>query len=132
MPAVTGPKLRRVPRQPARPRISRSRTILGHSERRSSTIMEQGGCNAGRYDVSGASELSGPNGAGEAGRPRRSCLTVPGSSERFLAKAAGLAADEVILDLEDSVAPGAKDGARELVASAVAGGDWTGRVLAVR
>ena len=94
--------------------------------------MEQGGCNAGRYDVSGASELSGPNWAGEAGRPRRSCLTVPGSSARFLAKATGLAADEVILDLEDSVAPGAKDGARELVASAVAGGDWTGRVLAVR
>ena len=37
-------------------------------------------------------------------RPRRSCHAVPGSSERFLAKAAGLDADEVFLDLEDAVA----------------------------
>jgi citrate lyase subunit beta / citryl-CoA lyase len=71
-------------------------------------------------------------GADATGRPRRSCLTVPGSSERFLAKAAGLGADEVILDLEDSVAAPAKDQARDLVARAVAGGDWPGRVLAVR
>jgi citrate lyase subunit beta / citryl-CoA lyase len=64
--------------------------------------------------------------------PRRTCLTVPGSSERFLAKAAGLAADEVILDLEDSVAPGAKQQARELVAGALEAG-WPGRhLLAVR
>ncbi len=67
-----------------------------------------------------------------ADRPRRTCLTVPGSSERFLAKAAGLAADEVILDLEDAVAPNAKERARALVAAAVEGG-WPGqRVLAVR
>jgi citrate lyase subunit beta/citryl-CoA lyase len=59
-------------------------------------------------------------------------LTVPGSSERFLAKAAGLGADEVILDLEDSVAAAAKVKARGLVADAVAHGDWPGRVLAVR
>lgn len=65
-------------------------------------------------------------------RSRRSCLTVPGSSERFLAKASSLAADEVILDLEDSVAPAAKDQARALVAAAAADGDWSGRVLAVR
>lgn len=65
-------------------------------------------------------------------RPRRSCLTVPGSSERFLAKAAALPADEVILDLEDSVTPGAKESARSRVAAAATGGDWTGRVLAVR
>ncbi|HEX9552295.1 MAG TPA: aldolase/citrate lyase family protein, partial [Streptosporangiaceae bacterium] len=54
-----------------------------------------------------------------ADHPRRTCLTVPGSSERFLAKAVGLAADEVILDLEDSVAPGAKEQARQLVAAAL-------------
>ena len=65
-------------------------------------------------------------------RPRRSCLTVPGSSERFLAKAGELTADEVILDLEDSVAPAAKDQARAHVAAAVGAGIWGSRVLAVR
>jgi citrate lyase subunit beta / citryl-CoA lyase len=67
-----------------------------------------------------------------AERPRRSCLTVPGSSERFLAKARGLAADEVILDLEDAVAPAAKEQARELVAAALAVPDWTAPLRAVR
>jgi len=67
-----------------------------------------------------------------AGRPRRSCLTVPGSSERFLAKAVGAHADEVILDLEDSVAPTAKDQARVAVARAAAGSDWGGTLLAAR
>src|ERR1700722_5972779 len=52
-------------------------------------------------------------------RPRRSCLTVPGSSERFLAKARGLAPDELILDLEDAVAPAAKEAARTLVIEAL-------------
>lgn len=67
-----------------------------------------------------------------AERPRRTCLTVPGSSERFLAKAAALAADEVIFDLEDAVAPSAKDQARSLVAAALTQ-DWPDRpVLAVR
>src|SRR5204863_4266934 len=42
-------------------------------------------------------------------RPRRSCLSVPGSSPKMLSKAAGLPADEVFMDLEDSVAPGAKE-----------------------
>ena len=45
-------------------------------------------------------------------RARRSCLSVPGSSPKFLAKAAGLPADEVFFDLEDSVAPLEKEGAR--------------------
>jgi len=67
---------------------------------------------------------------------RRSCLTVPGSSERFLAKAATLAADaapdEAILDLQDSVAPSAKEHARGLVAAALHD-DWPReRVVAVR
>lgn len=53
---------------------------------------------------------------------RRSCLSVPGSSEKMLAKAAGLGADEVVLDLEDSVAPEAKETARSLVAGALRGG----------
>ena len=45
-------------------------------------------------------------------RARRSCLSVPGSSPKFLAKAAGLPADEVFFDLEDSVAPLEKEAAR--------------------
>lgn len=56
-------------------------------------------------------------------RARRSCHVVPGSNPRMLQKAAGLEADEVILDLEDSVAPGEKGGgAREAVAAALRAG----------
>ncbi len=46
---------------------------------------------------------------------RRSFLYVPGSEERKLAKAPGLGADAVILDLEDSVAPERKAEARERI-----------------
>ena len=48
-------------------------------------------------------------------RARRSCLAVPGSSAKMLEKAQGLPADQVFLDLEDSVAPLAKEEAREEV-----------------
>ena len=48
---------------------------------------------------------------GEA-RPRRSVLYIPGGNPRALAKAASIAADAFIFDLEDSVAPEAKDVAR--------------------
>ena len=64
-------------------------------------------------------------------RVRRSCLSVPASSERFISRARGLAADEVFFDLEDSVAPSAKEQARANAAAAL-GGDWGGRVVAVR
>ena len=47
---------------------------------------------------------------------RRSPLSVPGSSEKMLAKAPGLGADELVLDLEDAVAPAAKAEAREALA----------------
>jgi citrate lyase subunit beta/citryl-CoA lyase len=67
-----------------------------------------------------------------AARPRRSCLAVPGSSPRFIAKAQGLDADEVFLDLEDAVAPAAKPAARQAVAQALRDGGWGGRVMAVR
>ena len=60
-------------------------------------------------------------------RSRRSCLAVPGSSPRFLAKAQGLNADHVLLDLEDAVAPEAKHEAPGNVAAALAGGDWGSR-----
>jgi citrate lyase subunit beta/citryl-CoA lyase len=64
--------------------------------------------------------------------PRRSCLAVPGSSGRFLAKAATLPTDEVILDLEDAVAESEKPAARGRVAAAVAELDWGERVVCVR
>lgn len=51
-------------------------------------------------------------------RPRRSALYMPGSNARALDKARTLAADIVILDLEDAVAPDAKQVAREQVAAA--------------
>jgi citrate lyase subunit beta / citryl-CoA lyase len=70
--------------------------------------------------------------AERAYRARRSCLSVPASSERFLAKARGLAVDEVMIDLEDSVAPGAKPEARALAVAALKSGGWDGKLVAVR
>jgi citrate lyase subunit beta / citryl-CoA lyase len=70
--------------------------------------------------TSADSGLAGRQGRPVVVTPRRTCLTVPGSSERFLAKSAGLAADELIFDLEDAVAPVAKLPARSLVTKAVA------------
>lgn len=52
-------------------------------------------------------------------RARRSCLSVPGSNTKMLAKAAGVAADEVFFDLEDSVPPADKETARRNVIEAV-------------
>ncbi|MCG5216668.1 HpcH/HpaI aldolase/citrate lyase family protein [Streptosporangium sp. KLBMP 9127] len=65
-------------------------------------------------------------------RSRRSCLAVPGSNPRFLEKARGLPADEVFLDLEDSVAPLAKPEARRNIVAALREGDWGGKVRVVR
>ena len=50
----------------------------------------------------------------------------------MLDKAQGLDADEVFLDLEDAVAPDAKDTARENVVRALREGDWSGKTIAVR
>ncbi|MBD0291961.1 MAG: CoA ester lyase [Jiangellaceae bacterium] len=65
-------------------------------------------------------------------RARRSCLAVPGSSPKMLDKSQGLPADQVFLDLEDSVAPLAKRDARKNVVAALTGGDWTGKTRVVR
>ena len=65
-------------------------------------------------------------------RPRRSCLAVPGSSEKMLTKAQGLDADQVFLDLEDSVAPKAKEDARDNVIQALREGDWGDKTKVVR
>jgi citrate lyase subunit beta / citryl-CoA lyase len=56
----------------------------------------------------------------------RSLLFVPGDSERKLAKAAGVEADVLILDLEDSVAPSQKAAARGLVHAYLAGAKQRG------
>ena len=47
-------------------------------------------------------------------------------------KAAGSAADEVVFDLEDAVAPEAKEDARRQVAATLARSEWSGRAVAVR
>ncbi|WP_084957626.1 HpcH/HpaI aldolase/citrate lyase family protein [Thermoactinospora rubra] len=65
-------------------------------------------------------------------RSRRSVLAVPGSNPRFLEKAQTLPADEVFLDLEDAVAPAAKQEARKNIVEALRTGDWTGKTRAVR
>ena len=64
--------------------------------------------------------------------PRRSCLSTPGSSDRFLAKAPTAVADMTFLDLEDSVAPNEKVAARAKVVAAIRDQDWGERVLCVR
>ncbi|MCI4664685.1 MAG: CoA ester lyase [Neomegalonema sp.] len=65
-------------------------------------------------------------------RPRRSVLYMPGSKERALEKGKTLAADALILDLEDAVAPDEKPGARDKVAAAVKAGGFGRRELAIR
>jgi citrate lyase subunit beta/citryl-CoA lyase len=65
-------------------------------------------------------------------RPRRSVLYRPGSNARALEKAKTLPADGIILDLEDSVAPDAKEAARAQVAAAVKTGGFGAREVFIR
>ncbi|MGB3233700.1 MAG: CoA ester lyase [Mycobacterium sp.] len=65
-------------------------------------------------------------------RPRRTCLSVPGSSAKMIQKAKTLPADEVFLDLEDAVAPDAKSEARARVAVALGEPGWGGQLRGVR
>jgi citrate lyase subunit beta/citryl-CoA lyase len=65
-------------------------------------------------------------------RPRRSVLYMPGANERALEKAKGLAADALILDLEDAVAPDAKAEARDRVCAAVQSGEYGAKELTIR
>ena len=65
-------------------------------------------------------------------RPRRSLLFMPGSNARALEKARNLAADCLILDLEDSVAPDAKVKAREQIAQAVQAKGFGKREVLIR
>lgn len=65
-------------------------------------------------------------------RPRRSVLYVPGGNARMQEKARGVAADAVVIDLEDSVAPEAKPEARALTAATVRAGGFGPREIAIR
>jgi len=65
-------------------------------------------------------------------RPRRSVLYMPGSNARALEKGRSLAADGLILDMEDAVAPDAKQTARDQITAAIKEGGYGGRELIVR
>jgi len=65
-------------------------------------------------------------------RPRRSVLYMPGSNPRALEKARSLPADGLIFDLEDAVAPDAKQAARTLILDALAQGGYGGREILLR
>lgn len=65
-------------------------------------------------------------------RLRRTELAVPASNLRFIAKAATLPADEILLDLEDGVAPAARAEARANIVRALGEMEWGARIRAVR
>ncbi|QSR18698.1 CoA ester lyase [Novosphingobium sp. KA1] len=65
-------------------------------------------------------------------RPRRSALYLPASNAKAIAKARTLPCDVVILDLEDAVAPEAKDEARDAAIAAIAQGGFGHRELVIR
>ena len=68
----------------------------------------------------------------KANQPRRSVLYVPGSNLRAMEKSKTLAADVLILDLEDAVAPDMKVEARQMVSDIVAKGGFGKREVLVR
>ena len=65
-------------------------------------------------------------------RPRRSALYMPAANERALEKAKTIAADAIIFDLEDAVAPDAKEIARSHAVSAATSGEYGHRELTIR
>lgn len=65
-------------------------------------------------------------------RPFRSALYIPGSKERALDKARGLAVDVILFDLEDAVAPDEKGNARATLAAALIEGGYGERYRIVR
>jgi citrate lyase subunit beta/citryl-CoA lyase len=65
-------------------------------------------------------------------RPRRSALYMPGANARAMEKARTLDCDVVILDIEDAVAPDAKEAARRQTAAAVAAGGFGRREVVIR
>jgi len=65
-------------------------------------------------------------------RPRRSVLYMPAANARALEKAKTISADALIFDLEDAVAPDAKQTARQQAAQAAASGDYGNREITIR
>lgn len=65
-------------------------------------------------------------------RPLRSVLYIPGSKDRALDKARGLACDAIIFDLEDAVTPDEKPAARATLAQALETGGYGSRLRVVR
>jgi len=65
-------------------------------------------------------------------RPRRSVLYMPAANERAIEKAKTIAADAIIFDLEDAVAPDAKEAARANAVAAASSGEYGTRELAIR
>jgi citrate lyase subunit beta/citryl-CoA lyase len=65
-------------------------------------------------------------------RPRRSVLYMPSSNERALDKAKTLPADAIIFDLEDAVAPDAKESARPMAVAAASSGEYGSKELTIR
>ena len=65
-------------------------------------------------------------------RPRRSVLYMPGANTRALEKARTLPADALIFDLEDAVAPDAKEAARANVVAAAQSRGYGKREIAIR
>jgi len=65
-------------------------------------------------------------------RPRRSVLYLPSSNGRALEKAKTLPVDALILDLEDAVAPDAKESARESACGAAASEEYGNREVTIR
>jgi citrate lyase subunit beta/citryl-CoA lyase len=65
-------------------------------------------------------------------RPRRSVLYMPSSNERALDKAKALPADAIIFDLEDAVAPDAKESARPMAVAAASSGEYGSKELTIR
>jgi citrate lyase subunit beta/citryl-CoA lyase len=57
---------------------------------------------------------------------------MPSSNERALEKAKTIAADAIIFDLEDAVAPDAKEAARGNAVAAVTSGEYGGKTLTIR
>jgi citrate lyase subunit beta/citryl-CoA lyase len=62
----------------------------------------------------------------------RSVLYMPSSNERALEKAKTIPADAIIFDLEDAVAPDAKEAARGAAVAAATSGEYGGKVLTIR
>jgi citrate lyase subunit beta/citryl-CoA lyase len=76
--------------------------------------------------------MSGPAPTPVPARRLRSALYVPGANERALVKAHDIPADALILDLEDAVAPAAKEDARARVCAAAASGAYGQRTVTIR